>query len=70
MDALGVVLKILAAIAVIVGAVFVVLKYGDKILAFFNKLLGRNDVCIDSDFVDDSELADEEIAANEQDFEG
>jgi hypothetical protein len=70
MDALGVVLKILAAIAVIVGAVFVVLKYGDKILAFFNKLLGRDDVCIDSDFVDDSELEDEEIAANEQDFEG
>lgn len=70
MDALGVVLKILAAIAVIAGAVFVVLKYGDKILAFFNKLLGRDDICVDSDFVDDSELEAEEIAADEQDFEG
>lgn len=70
MDALSVVLKVLAAIAVIVGAVYVVLKYGDKILAFFNKLLGRDDVCVDSDFVDDSALEDGEIAADEQDFEG
>lgn len=70
MDALSVVLKVLAAIAVIVGAAYVVLKYGDKILAFFNKLLGRDDVCVDSDFVDDSELEDGEIAADEQDFEG
>lgn len=71
MDTLGVILKILAAIAVIVGAVFVVLTYGDKIMAFFKKMMGRLKIKgDDSDFVDDSELVDGEVVAAEQDFEG
>lgn len=71
MDALSVLLKILAAIAVIVGAVFVVVVYGDKILAFFKKLLGRIGCCNcdDADFVDEFDLEDDEIVAGDQDFE-
>lgn len=71
MDTLSVVLKILTAIAVIVAAVFVVLTYGDKIMAFFKKMMGRLKIQgEDSDFVDDSELVEDEAVATEQDFEG
>ena len=34
-------LKILTALAAIAGAVFVVATYGDKIVAFAKKLLGK-----------------------------
>ena len=70
MDAFGVLLKILAAIAVILGAVFVVVAYGDKIMGFFKKLMGHSCACNDSDFVDESDLEDDEIIAVDQDFEG
>lgn len=72
MDAFGVLLKILAAIAVILGAVFVVVTYGDKIMGFFKKLMGCQCgcACDDSDFVDESDLEDDEIIAVDQDFEG
>ena len=72
MNAFGVIAKLLAAAAVIAGAVFVVVVYGDKIVSFINKLLSRPGrfACDDSDFVDDSDLEDGEIVAGEQDFEG
>lgn len=72
MNAFNVVAKILAAAAVIAGAVFVVVVYGDKIMNFIKKLIGRpvGCGCDDSDFVDESDLEDEEIVAGEQDFEG
>lgn len=74
MNAFSVIAKLLTAIAVIAGAVFVVVVYGDKILAFIQKLLSRVgcpcNQCDDSDFVDDSDLEDGEIVAGDQDFEG
>lgn len=72
MNAFSVLLKILAAAAVIAGAVFAVVVYGDKIMAFVKKLLGRPccGACDDSDFVDDCDLEDDEIVAGDQDFEG
>ena len=72
MNAFSVLLKILAAAMVIAGVVYVVIVYGDKIMGFVKKLLGRTGCCTcdDSDFVDDSDLEDGEIVAGEQDFEG
>ena len=35
------ILKILAAVATIVGVVFLVATYGDKVVAWFKRLLGR-----------------------------
>ena len=69
MNAFGVFLKILAAAIAIAGAVFVVVVYGDKILGFFKKLFGCKRCCADSDFVDECDLEDEEIVADNQDFE-
>ena len=70
MNAFGAVLKVLAAAAVIAGAVFVVIAYGEKIVAFFKKLLGRFGCSCNSDFVDECDLedAEEEVVASEQDF--
>lgn len=74
MNAFSVVMKILAAAAVIAGIVFVVIMYGDKIMSFVKKLLGRIGCsaceCDDSDFVDESDLEDGDIVAADQDFEG
>ena len=72
MSAFNVIMKILAAAAVIAGVIFVVVVYGDKIASLFKKLVGRFGCCQcdDSDFVDDCDLEDEEIVAGEQDFEG
>jgi hypothetical protein len=72
MNAFSVIAKLLTAAAAIAGAVFVVVVYGDKIVSYINKLLGRADnrcECVDSDFVDDSDLVDDEVVAAEQDFE-
>lgn len=68
MNSFSVIAKILAAAAVIAGIVFVVIVYGDKIMDFFKKLLGRGKTT-DPDFVDDCDLIDEEIVAGEQDFD-
>lgn len=72
MNAFSVIMKILAAAAVIAGIVVAVVVYGDKIMAFAKKLLSRIGCCEckDSDFVDDCDLEDGEIVAGEQDFEG
>ena len=72
MNAFNVIAKLLAAAAAIAGAVFVVVVYGDQIVSYINKLLGRTGNscdCVDSDFVDDSDLVDDEVVAEEQEFE-
>lgn len=68
MNSFNVIAKILAAAAVIAGIIFVVIVYGDKIMGFFKKLLGRGD-SKNQDFVNDCDLADDEIVAGEQDFD-
>lgn len=74
MNPFSALMKILAAAAVIAGAVFAVIMYGDKIADFAKKLLGRIGVstcpCEDDDFVDESDLEEVETVAAEQDFEG
>ena len=71
MNAFSVIMKVLAALAVIAGAVFVVIVYGEKIKNFIQKLMQHLNIEIksDSDFVDESDLADEEDVADEQDFD-
>lgn len=58
-------LKILAALAAIAGAVFVVATYGDKIVAFAKKLLGKCPCC-EAEEAPVDELAEEEPAAEEE----
>ena len=68
MNAFSVIAKILAAAAVVASIIFVVIVYGDKIMGFFKKLLGRGK-STNPDFVDESDLEDDEIVAGEQDFD-
>jgi len=76
---LSTVLKIVAALAVIAGVVYVVAAYGDKIVAWSKNLLGKcRRFCVKSDFCcgevaveevkEDVEEAVEE-AAEEADFQ-
>lgn len=66
-----VILKILAAIAAIAGIIYIIAAYGDKIVAFARKLLGRKRdyICEDCDDFDFEDDLDETIAADD-DFEG
>ena len=78
MNAFNALIKVLAAAAVIAGAVFAVIMYGDKIMQLIKKLTTRFgvNVCVDtdSDFVDEEDLVVEESesepVAADQDFEG
>ena len=48
MKTLNVIVKLMAALAAIAGVVYVVATYGDKIVAWAKKLLGRDcDCCCD-----------------------
>ena len=69
------IIKILAAAAVIAGAVFAAIMYGDKIMSLTKKFLSRLGItvtcsCEDEDFVEDCDLVEEEPLAADQDFEG
>lgn len=74
MNAFSALMKVLAAAAVIAGAVFAVIMYGDRIAELAKKLLGRMGVsprsCDDEDFVDECDLEEVETVAADQDFEG
>lgn len=70
------VLKILAAVAAVAGLVFVIVKYGDKIVAWAKGLIGRFsrknscEMCNDECFEDEMGDLDDEIVAGDNDFEG
>lgn len=75
MNAFSAMMKVLAAAAVIAGAVFAVVMYGDKLMSIAKKFLSRLGItvscsCEDDDFVDEYDLVDEEAVAADQDFEG
>ena len=84
MKAIDIVLKIVAALALIAGIAYVVVTYGDKIAAWFRKTFGccccSDDCCCDEDCcceVDSCcedapavETAPAEDAAEDTDFEG
>ncbi len=53
MKTVGVILKILAALAAVAGVVYVIAAYGDKIVAWAKKLLGiPGECCCDCDCED------------------
>ncbi len=74
MKVLGNVLKVLAALAAIAGAVYVAVTYGDKIVAWCKKQLNRLCCCSQGDFEEApaEEVPAEEgaVQAEDVDFEG
>ena len=58
MKAFSIIMKILAAAAAIVGAVYVAATYGDKIVAWAKKLLTRSaapcQIAADEDFAEEA----------------
>lgn len=75
------VLKILAALAVIAGIIYIAVKYGDKIVAWVKKKLKLdclcdkdcccdNDCCCEDDFCAEEIEAEAPVQAEENDFEG
>ena len=61
-----VVLKIIAALLVVAGIIFVIITYGDKIVAWFKRMFGQSEVTIYEDEFDTEE--DVEDVAEEADF--
>lgn len=81
MKTFSMIMKILAAMATVAGVVYIIAAYGEKIVAFARRLLGRDyeffcdcEGCEDCDcFESEDELDDaveETIVAGESDFEG
>lgn len=81
MKVFGTIMKIVAALAVVAGIVYVVATYGDKIVAWAKNLLERckgycnSDFCCEDDCCCEGECAceeapAEEAEANDADFEG
>ena len=85
MKVFSTIMKIVAALAVVAGIVYVVATYGDKIVAWAKKLLGKfeccccgdEDCCCDDDCCCECECEEECVEeaapaaeAEEADFEG
>lgn len=73
MNTWSVVIKVGVALLAVAGAVFVVAKYGDKIVAWAKKLIHKAPCHVfdcDSDCDCDCECVEEAPAAEETDFEG
>ena len=68
MKVIGTILKILAALAAIAGAVYVIATYGDKIVAWAKSLL--NKCCCEAAPAEEVAPAEETVSAEEADFEG
>lgn len=65
------ILKIIAALIAAAGIIFIIVTYGDSIVAWFKKLFSRSEVTLydDMDDNDEDELTEEgEIVAEESDF--
>lgn len=79
MKKFGTILKILAALAAIAGAIYVLATYGDKIVAWAKSVLAKVNCCCckdaivltsDEEVAPAEEVAAEEATAEETDFEG
>lgn len=75
MKVFGMIMKILAALAVVAGIIYVLATYGDKIVAWARKLLCRIEdgcgmKCACEATCCDTVDAESEIHAEEADFEG
>ena len=67
MKTLGNVLKVLAALAAVAGLVFVIIKYGDKIVAWTKETFGKFCPCCCKE---EQEVVNEEVApVADEDFE-
>ena len=64
MKVFSVIMKIVAALAVVAGIVYVVATYGDKIVAWAKKLLGKLECCCCGD---DECCCDGECCCDEED---
>lgn len=72
MKVIGNILKALAALAAIAGLVFVIVKYGDQIVAWVKKTFGKYFPCCCADetcAADCEEVTEEAAPAAEEDFE-
>ena len=68
MKAVNLIVKIVAALAAVAGIVYIVATYGDKIVAWAKKLLGRspcNGECVECVGFEEAEVTDEEPIAEE-----
>ncbi len=71
MKVFNVIWKILVAVAAVAGIVYVAITYGDKISAWFKKMIGGC-CCCDCDCDCECECEDapaEEVSAEDTDFE-
>ena len=73
MKTVNTVLKVLAALAAVAGAVYVIATYGDQIVAWAKKLLAKcpchcSDAPVPEDFVEEAP-AEEEVPAEEETVE-
>lgn len=66
--AVGVILGIIGAVVAVGAAIYVVVTWGDKIVAWVRKLFAPKTVhiCCNGDFVEDEE--EEQVPAEETDF--
>lgn len=81
MKVFGKIMKVLAALAMVAGAIYLLATYGDKICAWARKVLNKVNCCccggeeiiteVPAEEVVAEETAQEEaVQADEQDFEG
>lgn len=66
MKALNTILKILAALAAVAGAIYVVATYGDKIVDWAKKLWAKLPQCREAEFVPAPTAPAEETPAEEE----
>ena len=59
-------LKVLTALAAIVGVAYVIATYGDKIVAWCKDLLASCPFCCDEEAVDEAEFAEEEAVCEDE----
>lgn len=61
MNAVKIILKVLAALAAVAGVVYVIATYGDKIVAWAKKLMGNKCCCDCTDECDECECECDEF---------
>lgn len=66
MKVFGIIMKIVAALAVVAGIVYVVATYGDKIVAWARNLLGRCKCCCEGECTCEDECCCEEECVCEE----
>ena len=73
MKTFGNILKILGALAAIAAIIFVIVRYGENIVLWTKRTLAKFGLncCQDTTIFDsEEEFSEEDLIANEQDFEG